>query len=80
MTELLCQRLNSSIDSSIETLFENPPPRTRSPELLQSDDEGSTPTIPTTLRQIPSNFPPLPPKHTYLKTPVRDVYLPWLVR
>ncbi|KIM67871.1 hypothetical protein SCLCIDRAFT_106764 [Scleroderma citrinum Foug A] len=58
-----------NIDSSIETLFENPPPRTRSPELLQSDDEGSTPTIPTTLRQIPSNFPPLPPKHTYLKTP-----------
>ncbi|KAL4081962.1 hypothetical protein V8B97DRAFT_2002048 [Scleroderma yunnanense] len=54
---------------SIETLFERPPPRTRSPELLPSDDEGTTPSIPTTLRQIPSNFPPLPPKHTYLKTP-----------
>lgn len=52
------------------TTFEPPPPRPRSPELLPSDDEGATPAIPTTLRQIPSNFPPLPPKHTYLKTPV----------
>ncbi|KAI6151816.1 hypothetical protein BKA82DRAFT_124721 [Pisolithus tinctorius] len=51
------------------TTFEPPPPRPRSPELLPSDDEGATPAIPTTLRQIPSNFPPLPPKHTYLKTP-----------
>ncbi|KAG8218838.1 hypothetical protein J3R82DRAFT_4516 [Butyriboletus roseoflavus] len=41
----------------------------RSAKLLSSDDESSSPTIPTTLRSLPSHFPPLPPKHTYLKTP-----------
>ncbi|KAI6035482.1 hypothetical protein F5J12DRAFT_711136 [Pisolithus orientalis] len=62
------EKLNS-VAPPMGTTFEPPPPRPRSPELLPSDDEGATPAIPTTLRQIPSNFPPLPPKHTYLKTP-----------
>jgi hypothetical protein len=41
------------------------------PKLLSSDDEGSPPTIPSTLRSIPHFYPSLPPKHTYLRTPVR---------
>lgn len=41
------------------------------PKLLSSDDEGSPPTIPSTLRSIPHFYPNLPPKHTYLRTPVR---------
>ncbi|KAJ7117370.1 hypothetical protein C8R43DRAFT_839799, partial [Mycena crocata] len=46
------------------------PPRSRSPSpaRLPSDDE-SAPTIPLTLRTLPSFFPTLPPKHTYLRTP-----------
>ncbi|KAI6122739.1 hypothetical protein EV401DRAFT_1858677 [Pisolithus croceorrhizus] len=63
--------------------FEPPPPRPRSPDLLPSDDEGATPALSTTLRQIPSNFPPLPPKHSYLKTPAsppRKAALPSLER
>ncbi|RDB23153.1 hypothetical protein Hypma_009597 [Hypsizygus marmoreus] len=46
-----------------------PPSRTPSPELLPSDDEGAPPTVPVTLRMLPSYFPHLPPKHTYLRTP-----------
>lgn len=47
------------------------PPRSRSPspELLGSDDEGTTAIIPATLRNLPPCFPSLPPKHTYLQTP-----------
>ena len=41
------------------------------PKLLSSDDESSPPTIPSTLRSIPHYYPSLPPKHTYLRTPVR---------
>lgn len=48
-----------------------PPSRSPSPELLSSDDEGVPPTIPMTLRPLPHYVPPLPPKHTYLRTPVR---------
>ncbi|KAG2013937.1 hypothetical protein CC2G_010797 [Coprinopsis cinerea AmutBmut pab1-1] len=46
------------------------PPRSRSPspELLPSDDDD-TPVVPATLRTLPSYLPPLPPKHTYMKTP-----------
>ncbi|KAK7061520.1 hypothetical protein R3P38DRAFT_2829951 [Favolaschia claudopus] len=46
------------------------PPRSRSPspERLPSDDEA-TPSIPVTLRGLPSQFPKIPPKHTYLRTP-----------
>ncbi|KAI0269205.1 hypothetical protein BC834DRAFT_865283 [Gloeopeniophorella convolvens] len=40
-----------------------------SPRLLSSDDEGSPPTVPSTLRSIPHYYPNLPPKHTYLRTP-----------
>ena len=40
------------------------------PKLLSSDDESSPPTIPSTLRSIPHFYPNLPPKHTYLRTPV----------
>ncbi|KIK08552.1 hypothetical protein K443DRAFT_672567 [Laccaria amethystina LaAM-08-1] len=48
------------------------PPRSRSPspKLLPSDDEGTTALIPATLRNLPPGFPSLPPKHTYLQTPV----------
>ncbi|KAJ3509270.1 hypothetical protein NLJ89_g5312 [Agrocybe chaxingu] len=46
-----------------------PPSRPPSPELLSSDDEETTPAIPTTLRNLPSYLPELPPKHTYLQTP-----------
>ncbi|KAG5343026.1 hypothetical protein C0989_000016 [Termitomyces sp. Mn162] len=45
------------------------PPRSSSPDLLPSDDEGAPPTVPLTLRLLPSYFPSLPPKHTYLRTP-----------
>ena len=45
------------------------------PKLLSSDDEGSPPTVPSTLRSIPHFHPNLPPKHTYLRTPVRVLTL-----
>ncbi|KAG6829327.1 hypothetical protein H0H92_004930 [Tricholoma furcatifolium] len=55
---------------SIEALtLLNAPSRSPSPDLLSSDDEGAAPTVPPTLRLIPSYFPSLPPKHTYLRTP-----------
>ncbi len=47
-----------------------PPPRPPSPELLSPDEEGVPPSIPVTLRPLPHYVPPLPPKHTYLRTPV----------
>ncbi|KAG5646434.1 hypothetical protein DXG03_003484 [Asterophora parasitica] len=46
-----------------------PPSRSPSPDMLPSDDEGAPITIPQTLRALPSYFPTLPPKHTYLRTP-----------
>lgn len=56
----------------------NPPPsRSPSPELLPSDDEDAVPVIPVTLRQLPWSdryLPSLPPKHTYLRTPVRNCH------
>lgn len=39
------------------------------PELLSSEDEAG-PVITPTLRGLPNYFPELPPKHTYLRTPV----------
>ncbi|KAJ7774294.1 hypothetical protein DFH07DRAFT_800945 [Mycena maculata] len=47
------------------------PPRSRSPSpaRLPSDDESVPPSIPPTLRALPTFFPGLPPKHTYLRTP-----------
>ncbi|KAG6331032.1 hypothetical protein ID866_8053 [Astraeus odoratus] len=60
---------SKSIDLSVATSFDSLPPRPCSPALLPSDDEGTPSAVPMTLRQIPSNFPPLPPKHTYLNTP-----------
>ncbi|KAI0663110.1 hypothetical protein C8Q70DRAFT_1050800 [Cubamyces menziesii] len=47
-----------------------PPSRSPSPELLSSDDENAPPAIPTSLRPLPHYVPPLPPKHTYLRTPI----------
>lgn len=46
--------------------------RPSSPELLSSDDEAvpNTAAVPLTLRMLPPHFPSLPPKHTYMKTPV----------
>jgi transcription initiation factor TFIID subunit 8 len=52
-----------------------PPSRSSSPKLLGSDDEGAMPIIPLTLRNLPSHFPTLPPKHTYMRTPVRTIAL-----
>ncbi|KAG2370090.1 hypothetical protein BDR07DRAFT_1468232 [Suillus spraguei] len=52
-----------------EPIFEMPPSRSQSPELLPSDDENMPPVVPGTLRQLPTHFPALPPKHTYLRTP-----------
>ncbi|GJE84915.1 TAF8 domain-containing protein [Phanerochaete sordida] len=46
-----------------------PPSRSPSPELLESDDESTGPAMPATLRVHPHYIPPLPPKHTYLRTP-----------
>ncbi|KAJ7499158.1 hypothetical protein FB451DRAFT_28184 [Mycena latifolia] len=43
--------------------------RSPSPSRLPSDDESVPPSIPPTLRTLPSYFPSLPPKHTYLRTP-----------
>ncbi|KAJ6510039.1 hypothetical protein C8R47DRAFT_779286 [Mycena vitilis] len=43
--------------------------RSPSPTRLPSDDESVQPSIPVTLRALPSYFPKLPPKHTYLRTP-----------
>ncbi|KAJ7086653.1 hypothetical protein C8R44DRAFT_650475 [Mycena epipterygia] len=43
--------------------------RSPSPARLPSDDESVLPSIPPTLRTLPSFFPALPPKHTYLRTP-----------
>jgi len=45
--------------------------RSPPPKLLSSDDESSPPSMPSTLRSIPHFYPNLPPKHTYLRTPVR---------
>jgi hypothetical protein len=47
-----------------------PPPRSPSPELLASDDEGAPALVPATLMTLPQDLPKLPPKHTYLRTPV----------
>lgn len=48
-----------------------PPSRSSSPELLSSDDEDAPPIVPATLRTLSLNYlPALPPKHTYLRTPV----------
>lgn len=44
--------------------------RSPSPTRLPSDDEGTPDVIPPTLRTLPTYFPSLPPKHTYLRTPV----------
>lgn len=51
----------------------HPPSRSPSPDLLSSDDEGAPRVRPVTLRTIPHYIPPLPPKHTYLRTPVSHI-------
>ena len=73
-------------EHKLETTLLPPKSRSVSPELLPSDDSDDEPMedpnggypagskgslIPTTLRTIPSYLPTLPPKHTYMKTPVR---------
>jgi len=59
-------------EGSLPRKLEIVPPASRSPspELLDSDDE-STPTVPATLRGVPHYIPALPPKHTYLRTPLQ---------
>lgn len=54
----------------LDTVIPPPKSRSRSPDLLDSDDEGTIPAVPPTLRTLPPHFPSLPPKHTYMKTPV----------
>ncbi|THH17607.1 hypothetical protein EW146_g3235 [Bondarzewia mesenterica] len=55
---------------SVKPLILVPPsPEPALPELLPSDDEGTAPVIPATLRTIPHLYPALPPKHTYFRTP-----------
>lgn len=48
--------------------------RSPPPKLLSSDDESSQPAVPNSLRSIPHFYPNLPPKHTYLRTPVRILF------
>jgi transcription initiation factor TFIID subunit 8 len=57
----------------LEATMFPPPSRSPSPELLLSDDEDAPPVVPVTLRALPAYFPALPPKHTYLRTPVRII-------
>ncbi|TCD71354.1 hypothetical protein EIP91_011125 [Steccherinum ochraceum] len=53
------------------TVLLPPASRPPSPELLPSDDEDSAPIMPATLRTLPQfHLPALPPKHTYLRTPI----------
>jgi Transcription factor TFIID complex subunit 8 C-term len=52
------------------TILQPPPSRSPSPDLLPSDDEDVHPAVPNTLRGLPLYMPNLPPKHTYLRTPV----------
>jgi len=54
----------------LETIVLPPPSCPPSPELLLSDDEDTQPVVPVTLRALPTYLPALPPKHTYLRTPV----------
>ena len=39
--------------------------------MINTDDDEPGLVIPATLRSIPHYTPALPPKHTYLRTPVR---------
>ncbi|EJD01062.1 uncharacterized protein FOMMEDRAFT_169257 [Fomitiporia mediterranea MF3/22] len=57
-------------DQSLNLELVPPERRSSSPELLASDDENTPPVVPQTLRSLPTHLPPLPPKHTYLQTPV----------
>ena len=68
---LLCTHYNTDSMKFVEAPTLIPPPsRSPSPQMLPSDDEDALPVIPVTLRGLPSYFPDLPPKHTYLRTPV----------
>ncbi|KAG6880081.1 hypothetical protein C0992_006893 [Termitomyces sp. T32_za158] len=60
------KKQDKHVDAATLIPAPSPPP---SPKLLPSDDEGTLPAVPLTLRYIPSYFPALPPKHTYLRTP-----------
>jgi len=62
------KRENGTVKSSVPTLLPARP-RSPSPELLPSDDDEAGPMVPLTLRGLPTYFPELPPKHTYLRTP-----------
>lgn len=59
-------------DNAQPTTLTLPEPSESLPDLLPSDDEDPTGlvVVPTTLRGLPHYAPALPPKHTYLRTPV----------
>ena len=48
-----------------------PEPTPPLPRMINVDDDEPGLVIPATLRSIPHYTPALPPKHTYLRTPVR---------
>ena len=50
--------------------LELPVPTHPLPRMLNSDEDEPGLIIPATLRSIPHYTPALPPKHTYLRTPV----------
>lgn len=47
-----------------------PEPTPPLPRMINVDDDEPGLVIPATLRSIPHYTPALPPKHTYLRTPV----------
>jgi transcription initiation factor TFIID subunit 8 len=63
-------RVSHAVPAARPVTLQNPPDRVPSPTLLPSDDEGALPHLPPTMRYLPPHFPPLPPRHTYLRTPV----------
>jgi transcription initiation factor TFIID subunit 8 len=50
-----------------------PEPTPPLPRMINTDEDEPGLVIPATLRSIPHYTPTLPPKHTYLRTPVRTI-------
>lgn len=72
---LLSTRLITPVDSHhihAATLV-LPEPTPPLPRMINTDEDEPGLVIPATLRSIPHYTPTLPPKHTYLRTPVRPL-------